>query len=50
VIAGIDTGVPTPVISASLYERFQSRGNGEFGDKILSALREEFGGHAEKKS
>jgi 6-phosphogluconate dehydrogenase len=50
VIAGIDTGVPTPVISASLYERFQSRGNGEFGDKILSALRSEFGGHAEKKS
>ena len=50
VIAGIDTGVPTPVIAASLYERFQSRGNGEFGDKILSALREEFGGHLEKKS
>ena len=50
VIAGIDTGVPTPVISASLYERFQSRGNGEFGDKVLSALRSEFGGHAEKKS
>jgi 6-phosphogluconate dehydrogenase len=50
VIAGIDTGVPTPVIAASLYERFQSRGNGEFGDKILSALRSEFGGHAEKKS
>ncbi len=50
VIAGIDTGVPTPVISASLYERFQSRGNGEFGDKILSALRSEFGGHAEKRS
>jgi 6-phosphogluconate dehydrogenase len=49
VIAGIDTGVPTPVISASLYERFQSRGNGEFGDKVLSALRSEFGGHAEKK-
>ncbi len=50
VIAGIDTGVPTPVIAASLYERFQSRGNGEFGDKILSALRSEFGGHDEKKS
>ena len=49
VIAGIDTGVPTPVIAASLYERFQSRGNGEFGDKILSALRSEFGGHAEQK-
>ena len=50
VTAAVDTGVPVPVITASLYERFQSRGNGEFGDKILSALRSEFGGHAEKKS
>jgi 6-phosphogluconate dehydrogenase len=50
VTAAIDTGVPAPVITASLYERFQSRGNGEFADKILSAMRSEFGGHAEKKS
>ncbi len=46
--AAIDTGVPAAVITAALYERFQSRGNGEFADKILSAMRSEFGGHAEK--
>jgi 6-phosphogluconate dehydrogenase len=50
VAAAVDTGVPAPVITASLFERFESRGNGEFADKILSALRSEFGGHAEKKS
>ncbi len=38
--------VPTPVITASLYTRFRSRGNGEFGDKVLAALRNQFGGHA----
>jgi 6-phosphogluconate dehydrogenase len=48
VIASIDEGVPAPVITASLIERFESRGLGEFGDKVLSALRSEFGGHAEK--
>ena len=42
-------GVPAPVITASLYSRFESRGLGEFTDKILSAMRSEFGGHAEKK-
>ena len=42
-------GVPAAVITAALYERFESRGNGEFTDKILSAMRSEFGGHAEKK-
>jgi 6-phosphogluconate dehydrogenase len=47
--AAIDTGVPAPVITSALYERFESRGNGEFADKILSAMRSEFGGHAEKK-
>ncbi len=41
--------VPAPVITASLYQRFESRGLGEFTDKILSAMRSEFGGHAEKK-
>ena len=49
VTAAIDTGVPAAVIAASLFERFESRGNGEFTDKILSAMRSEFGGHAEKK-
>jgi 6-phosphogluconate dehydrogenase len=38
--------VPTPVITASLYERFRSRGNGEFADRVLAALRNQFGGHA----
>ena len=46
--AAIDTGVPAAVITAALYERFESRGNGLFTDKVLSALRSEFGGHAEK--
>jgi len=46
--AAIDTGVPASVITAALYERFESRGNGEFTGKILSAMRSEFGGHAEK--
>jgi 6-phosphogluconate dehydrogenase len=50
VIAAIDEGVPAPVITESLYERFESRGLGEFADKILSAQRSEFGGHAEKKA
>jgi len=50
VIAAIDEGVPAPVITAALIERFESRGLGEFSHKLLSALRSEFGGHAEKKS
>jgi 6-phosphogluconate dehydrogenase len=50
VLAAIDESVPAPVITASLYERFESRGLGEFTDKILSAMRSEFGGHAEKTS
>jgi 6-phosphogluconate dehydrogenase len=49
VIAGIDLGVPAAVITAALLERFESRGNGQFTDKILSAMRSEFGGHAEQK-
>jgi 6-phosphogluconate dehydrogenase len=49
VLAAVDEGIPAPVITAALIERFESRGLGEFGDKILSALRSEFGGHAEKK-
>jgi 6-phosphogluconate dehydrogenase len=49
VAAAVDTGVPAPIITDSLYDRFESRRNGEFADKILSALRSEFGGHQEKK-
>jgi 6-phosphogluconate dehydrogenase len=49
VLAAVDEGVPASVISASLYERFESRDNGAFTAKILSAMRSEFGGHAEKK-
>ena len=49
VLAAVDEGVPAPVITTSLYERFPSRELGEFTDKILSAMRSEFGGHAEKK-
>jgi 6-phosphogluconate dehydrogenase len=48
-IAAIDEGVPAPVLTAALYERFASRGNDEFADKVLSAMRKQFGGHDEKK-
>jgi 6-phosphogluconate dehydrogenase len=46
--AAIDEGVPTPVLTTALYERFSSRGDAEFQDKLLSAMRYEFGGHIEK--
>ena len=46
--AAVDTGVPTPVLTASLYERFSSRGNADFQGKLLSAMRLGFGGHLEK--
>ncbi len=49
VLAAVDEGVPAPVITAALIERFESRGLGEFTDQVLSAMRSEFGGHAEKK-
>jgi 6-phosphogluconate dehydrogenase len=49
VMAAVDEGVPASIITAALYERFESRGLGDFTDKILSAMRSEFGGHAEKK-
>lgn len=48
VTAAIDESVPAPVLSAALYERFSSRGEADFADKLLSALRFEFGGHHEK--
>ena len=47
--AAIDEAVPAHVLTASLYERFSSRGHGEFADKVLSAMRYEFGGHEEKR-
>ena len=47
--AAIDESVPAPVLSAALFERFSSRGEADFADKLLSALRYEFGGHKEKK-
>jgi len=46
--AAIDEAVPAPVLTTSLYERFSSRGHAEFADKVLSAMRYEFGGHREK--
>jgi 6-phosphogluconate dehydrogenase len=46
--AAIDEGVPAPVISAALYSRFESRGNADFANRILSAMRFAFGGHVEK--
>jgi 6-phosphogluconate dehydrogenase len=46
--AAIDESVPAPILSAALYERFTSRSEAEFADKLLSALRFEFGGHQEK--
>ena len=49
VLAAVDEGVPASVISASLFDRFESRNNGLFASKVLSAMRSEFGGHAEKK-
>ena len=48
--AAIDEAVPTPVLSSALYERFTSRGEADFADKLLSAMRYEFGGHLEKPS
>src|SRR5439155_18616807 len=47
VLAAIDEGVPVPVLSTALFERFESRGEAQFADKLLSAMRKQFGGHAE---
>jgi 6-phosphogluconate dehydrogenase len=49
-IAAIEEGVPAPVLTQALYERFSSRGLGDFADRVLSAMRKQFGGHVEKKS
>ncbi|MGH9104094.1 MAG: phosphogluconate dehydrogenase (NAD(+)-dependent, decarboxylating) [Acidimicrobiales bacterium] len=48
VLAAIDEGVPAHVLSSALYERFSSRGEAGFADKVLSAMRKEFGGHVER--
>jgi 6-phosphogluconate dehydrogenase len=48
--AAIDEGVPASVLSAALFGRFESRGEAEFANKVLSAMRKEFGGHAEKET
>jgi 6-phosphogluconate dehydrogenase len=47
VLAAVEEGVPVPVLSSALYERFSSRGEAQFADKLLSAMRKEFGGHTE---
>lgn len=50
ILAGVEEGVPTPVLTTSLYERFSSRGEDDFADKLLSAMRFQFGGHHELPS
>jgi 6-phosphogluconate dehydrogenase len=47
--AAIDEAVPAPVLTAALYARFSSRGEADFQNKVLSAMRQQFGGHVEKK-
>ncbi len=49
VLAAVDTGTPAPVLSTALYDRFVSRGEADLADRLLSAMRSEFGGHQEKK-
>jgi len=46
--AAVDEGVPVPVLSTALYQRFSSRGEADYQDKLLSAMRYQFGGHLEK--
>ena len=48
VLAAVEEGVPAHVLTASLYERFSSRGEALYADKLLSAMRKQFGGHSEK--
>jgi 6-phosphogluconate dehydrogenase len=48
--AAVDEGAPAPVLSAALFERFSSRGDDLFSDKLQSAMRYQFGGHAERKN
>jgi 6-phosphogluconate dehydrogenase len=48
VLAAVDEGVPADVLTTALYERFRSRGEGDFADRLLSAMRNQFGGHVER--
>jgi 6-phosphogluconate dehydrogenase len=48
--AAIDEGTPVPVLSSALYDRFTSRGEADFANKLLSAMRFQFGGHIERKA
>ena len=50
ILAAIESTAPAPVLTSALYERFSSRGEADFADKLLSAMRFQFGGHVEKKS
>lgn len=50
ILAGVEEGVPTPVLTTALYERFESRGDADYADKLLSAMRFQFGGHHELPS
>ena len=50
ITAAIEEGVPVPVLSAALFQRFSSRGEADFANKVLSAMRLQFGGHVERKS
>jgi 6-phosphogluconate dehydrogenase len=46
--AAVDEAVPVPVLATALFERFSSRGEGDYADRLLSAMRFEFGGHVER--
>jgi len=48
VLSAVEEGVPAPVLSAALYARFDSRGRDDFANQVLSAMRQQFGGHAER--
>jgi 6-phosphogluconate dehydrogenase len=50
IVAAIESTAPAPVLTTALYERFTSRGESDFANKLLSAMRFQFGGHVEKKS
>ena len=49
-IAAIEEGVPTPVLTTALYSRFSSRELDDFANRVLSAMRQQFGGHEEKRT
>ena len=49
-IAAVEEGVPAPILTTALYSRFDSRGLDHFADQMLSAMRQGFGGHAEKRA